>query len=92
MIRWQVNHSFEPNTEYAPCFYPRFGMLPSACMCILAHARACTHADMTGHIKCIRALRSIDAGEELTVDYGFTNQAPQWWRALKKRRRNWHCF
>ncbi|EKX55321.1 hypothetical protein GUITHDRAFT_99101 [Guillardia theta CCMP2712] len=37
-----------------------------------------------GHIKCIRALRRMEAGEEVLVHYGYTNQMPRWYLQIKR--------
>jgi histone-lysine N-methyltransferase SETD7 len=33
-----------------------------------------------GNIKCVRSIKPIKAGEEICVDYGYTNQMPAWYR------------
>src|SRR5690554_3194072 len=37
-----------------------------------------------GDIKCIRTLRDIKKGKEITVDYGYKDTFPQWYLRDKK--------
>lgn len=47
-----------------------------------------------GHIKCVRAVRALAAGEEVTVDYGYSDERPPWYRdapPAPKRARRTHA-
>lgn len=46
------------------------------------------HHPIFGKIKCIRTLKDITKGQEILVDYGYTDEIPEWYETLMKARTN----